>query len=123
MEDILRQVEPETTKRIKKNRGQVKLSPEYRRTLKAQFLHLRVVLQKFKLHELDPQRLETYGVLLAEAKQIQPDNNTRAADFLRRASELILKTVANSRWRLAQVRLILPWQNRSWVGKLGRGSD
>lgn len=105
MEDILRQVEPQAKERTRKNRGQVKLSPEYRRALKAQFLHLRTVLQKFQVHELDPERLKTYGVLLTEAKQVQPDKYHHAADFLRRGSELILKTVANSRWRLAQVKL------------------
>lgn len=104
MDDILRQVEPEVKQKIKKNQGQVKLSPEYRRTLRAQFLHLRIVLKKFQVHELDPDRLAKYTELAAEVRKIQPDNNQRAADFLRRASELILKTVANSRWRLAQLR-------------------
>lgn len=101
----MRQVEPQAKERTRKNRGQVKLSPEYRRALKAQFLHLRTVLLKFQVHELDPERLKTYGVLLTEAKTVKPDDNARAANFLRRGSELILKTVANSRWRLAQVRL------------------
>ena len=101
MDAILRQVEPEVKQRTQKNQGRVKLSPEYRRALKAQLLNLRVVLQKFQVHELDPERLKTYDVLLAEAKKVSPE---RAADFLRRASELILKTVANSQWRLAKLR-------------------
>lgn len=101
MDAILRQVEPEVKQRTQKNQGRVKLSPEYRRALKAQLLNLRVVLQKFQVHELDPERLKTYDVLLAEAKKVNPEH---AADFLRRASELILKTVANSRWRLAKLR-------------------
>lgn len=101
MDAILRQVEPEVKQRTQKNQGRVKLSPEYRRILKVQLLNLRVVLQKFQQHELDPERLKTYGVLLAEAKKVNPEH---AADFLRRASELILKTVANSRWRLAKLR-------------------
>lgn len=101
MDAILRQVEPEVKQRTQKNQGRVKLSPEYRRALKAQLLNLRVVLQKFQQHELDPERLKTYDVLLTEAKKVSPE---RAADFLRRASELILKTVANSRWRLAKLR-------------------
>lgn len=101
MDAILRQVEPEVKQRTQKNQGRVKLSPEYRRALKAQLLNLRVVLQKFQQHELDPERLKTYDVLLAEAKKVNPEH---AADFLRRASELILKTVANSRWRLAKLR-------------------
>jgi hypothetical protein len=104
MDAILRQVEPEVKQKIKKNRGQIKLSPEYRRTLKAQFLHLNGVLKKFKVHELDPDRLKTYDLLLAEIRKVQPDDQTRAASFLRRSSELILLTVANSRWRLAQLR-------------------
>lgn len=101
MDAILRQVEPEVKQRTQKNQGRVKLSPEYRRILKVQLLNLRVVLQKFQQHELDPERLKTYDVLLTEAKKVSPE---RAADFLRRASELILKTVANSRWRLAKLR-------------------
>lgn len=112
MDDILRQVEPEVKQKIKKNRGQVKLSPEYRRTLKAQFLHLRTVLKKFQAHELDPDRLKRYDELSVEVRKIQPDNNQRAADFMRQASELILKTVANSRWRLAQTRESVNQLNR-----------
>ena len=69
MDAILRQVEPEVKQKVKKNRGQVKLSPEYRRALKAQFLHLNVVLKKFKVHEPDPVRLKTYDLLLTEFRK------------------------------------------------------
>jgi len=84
-------------------RQRLSLTVEQRKIFRAKFDDMRRILALFMSVEEDKDRRQRYTKLLTRAKTLQPTNETDAGEFFREANQLVSLTIANCKWRLAQM--------------------
>lgn len=85
-------------------RQRLSLTVEQRKIFRAKFDDMRRILALFMSAEEDKDRRQRYTKLLTRAKTLQPTHEADAGEFFREANQLVSLTIANCKWRLAQMQ-------------------